>query len=232
DRQLRDDVVIAGPELVLEVVHRAPGGKIDEEAARVLRSVAELLVVAAVDRAVEARVARGTGLRSRLIAAGRRRVPVRPALVGARGGGGVVGVVAGVCSLELPRPLETHSRVPAGGVVAGEVVIELGGDVPLAAVAERNVVVVELIGVLEPDDRLGDTVVDLGVRPDLPRTVVDADAPPALDRKSTRLNSSHVSISYAVFCLKKKKLTARNPENTTFRMSALPSQSLFAPEHI
>src|SRR5207249_6192795 len=26
-----------------------------------------------------------------------------------------------------------------------------------------------------------------------------------VDRKSTRLNSSHVSISYAVFCLKKKK---------------------------
>src|SRR5437868_7346875 len=26
-----------------------------------------------------------------------------------------------------------------------------------------------------------------------------------IDRKSTRLNSSHVSISYAVFCLKKKK---------------------------
>src|SRR5690606_40595625 len=28
---------------------------------------------------------------------------------------------------------------------------------------------------------------------------------PTLDRKSTRLNSSHVKISYAVFCLKKKK---------------------------
>src|SRR5690349_22193003 len=28
--------------------------------------------------------------------------------------------------------------------------------------------------------------------------------PPAEDRKSTRLNSSHVEISYAVFCLKKK----------------------------
>src|SRR5436305_10517938 len=27
------------------------------------------------------------------------------------------------------------------------------------------------------------------------------------DRKSTRLNSSHVRISYAVFCLKKKKIT-------------------------
>src|SRR6266571_1675843 len=31
------------------------------------------------------------------------------------------------------------------------------------------------------------------------------------DRKSTRLNSSHMSISYAVFCLKKKK-TAHLPE--------------------
>src|SRR5690625_5547142 len=28
------------------------------------------------------------------------------------------------------------------------------------------------------------------------------------DRKSTRLNSSHVAISYAVFCLKKKKIQA------------------------
>src|SRR5690625_7083964 len=27
------------------------------------------------------------------------------------------------------------------------------------------------------------------------------------DRKSTRLNSSHVAISYAVFCLKKKQIT-------------------------
>src|SRR5947207_12460282 len=30
-----------------------------------------------------------------------------------------------------------------------------------------------------------------------------------LDRKSTRLNSSHTVISYAVFCLKKKKLKTR-----------------------
>src|SRR5690349_22690548 len=30
-------------------------------------------------------------------------------------------------------------------------------------------------------------------------------APATPDRKSTRLNSSHVEISYAVFCLKKKK---------------------------
>src|SRR2546426_8779396 len=37
-----------------------------------------------------------------------------------------------------------------------------------------------------------------------------AAAPPARDRKSTRLNSSHLVISYAVFCLKKK-----NPRITT-----------------
>src|SRR5207302_10157184 len=36
---------------------------------------------------------------------------------------------------------------------------------------------------------------------DKPGTVAELN----LDRKSTRLNSSHVKISYAVFCLKKKK---------------------------
>src|SRR5699024_7666829 len=35
------------------------------------------------------------------------------------------------------------------------------------------------------------------------------------DRKSTRLNSSHVSISYAVFCLKKKKDTTTTHENAS-----------------
>src|SRR5690606_41554608 len=35
--------------------------------------------------------------------------------------------------------------------------------------------------------------------------VVDGPFGPMLDRKSTRLNSSHVKISYAVFCLKKKR---------------------------
>src|SRR2546426_9244908 len=33
------------------------------------------------------------------------------------------------------------------------------------------------------------------------------------DRKSTRLNSSHLVISYAVFCLKKKKTTIRQERN-------------------
>src|SRR5437660_8057312 len=46
----------------------------------------------------------------------------------------------------------------------------------------------------------------------------------ATDRKSTRLNSSHVAISYAVFCLKKKKRPWRcddtpTPLRDTFRQN-------------
>src|SRR5438045_6617209 len=38
-----------------------------------------------------------------------------------------------------------------------------------------------------------------------------------LDRKSTRLNSSHLGISYAVFCLKKKKVSTKMAEATAYR---------------
>src|SRR5437773_4408652 len=42
-----------------------------------------------------------------------------------------------------------------------------------------------------------------------------------LDRKSTRLNSSHITISYAVFCLKKKKKrrSPRDPPRAAGRRS-------------
>src|SRR3989442_13913066 len=53
---------------------------------------------------------------------------------------------------------------------------------------------------LHPDDRI-QPVVALVVRIDDQRVA----SIHRLDRKSTRLNSSHVRISYAVFCLKKKK---------------------------
>src|SRR5260221_3650745 len=43
---------------------------------------------------------------------------------------------------------------------------------------------------------------------DIEGATLDIDRP-VLDRKSTRLNSSHTVISYAVFCLKKKKLNTR-----------------------
>src|SRR5205814_8148504 len=39
----------------------------------------------------------------------------------------------------------------------------------------------------------------------IPTSVPAARASTTIDRKSTRLNSSHLGISYAVFCLKKKK---------------------------
>src|SRR5205809_3653687 len=54
-------------------------------------------------------------------------------------------------------------------------------------------------------------------------------APRSEDRKSTRLNSSHGYISYAVFCLKKKKkhedLINKNRPNTAQNVSELPGQS-------
>src|SRR3712207_8991677 len=40
-----------------------------------------------------------------------------------------------------------------------------------------------------------------------PYTITSYDQNNLIDRKSTRLNSSHANISYAVFCLKKKKNT-------------------------
>src|SRR5947199_4851617 len=45
--------------------------------------------------------------------------------------------------------------------------------------------------------------------PSFTLTATGKDAPPLVDtdRKSTRLNSSHLGISYAVFCLKKKNNT-------------------------
>src|ERR1035441_8126208 len=54
------------------------------------------------------------------------------------------------------------------------------------------------------------------------------DRPFAQDRKSTRLNSSHLGISYAVFCLKKNKFVIKNSSSIgvgNFRASPQPAQS-------
>src|SRR5690349_22191770 len=58
----------------------------------------------------------------------------------------------------------------------------------------------DLLGALE------DAVVDRHALREAEDQVDHDVAVPGLDRKSTRLNSSHVEISYAVFCLKKKTL--------------------------
>src|SRR5439155_25789566 len=50
-----------------------------------------------------------------------------------------------------------------------------------------------------------------------------------IDRKSTRLNSSHVAISYAVFCLKKKNLSVYTPMKPRTPVSTLYSAVVGAP---
>src|SRR3712207_7506064 len=55
------------------------------------------------------------------------------------------------------------------------------------------------------------------------RAAEAGDDPEVEDRKSTRLNSSHANISYAVFCLKKKK------NNSTDRHPHLLYCSVFPP---
>src|SRR5207253_9990788 len=57
----------------------------------------------------------------------------------------------------------------------------------------------------------------------VPRVPRVRDRLPFGDRKSTRLNSSHVAISYAVFCLKKKTLTS--PIVATLHTHVLPESS-------
>src|SRR3712207_7929616 len=53
------------------------------------------------------------------------------------------------------------------------------------------------------------------VRRRIHRTPHSTSSPATSDRKSTRLNSSHANISYAVFCLKKKKKKNKNDEHAT-----------------
>src|SRR2546429_2605062 len=53
-------------------------------------------------------------------------------------------------------------------------------------------------------------------RRDLGQTLIQS------DRKSTRLNSSHVDISYAVFCLKKKK--KHNSARSNYIISLMPQK--------
>src|SRR5258708_27974096 len=59
-----------------------------------------------------------------------------------------------------------------------------------------------------------EAALDIILRP-MKRDDVGMLQPSEADRKSTRLNSSHQIISYAVFCLKKKKKEIRNRTKTS-----------------
>src|SRR5690606_39556023 len=75
-------------------------------------------------------------------------------------------------------------------------VFDLGG--PIAAQRELGADAGGPTGLVLP--RLGDDTARIVIDPDLGVSPGEAAGE---DRKSTRLNSSHVKISYAVFCLKK-----------------------------
>src|SRR5699024_12307022 len=108
-------------------------------------------------------------------------------------GQGVLGRGGGL--LRAPPVLVVAVPVDGGGQAGGEVG-ELRGPAQLGAQAGG----VDRVAQVVPGP-VGDVlVVARGAAHDLQHELDHL-----LDRKSTRLNSSHVSISYAVFCLKKKK---------------------------
>src|SRR5690554_7005079 len=72
---------------------------------------------------------------------------------------------------------------------------------------EYQVVYSDTPGVLRPNYKLQESMLSfsLSALGDADVLLYVTDVVEKIDRKSTRLNSSHVRISYAVFCLKKKK---------------------------
>src|SRR5437867_7327699 len=80
----------------------------------------------------------------------------------------------------------------------------------VALLAEQSYVVTEIVNLLhkrivvrsDQSIRLPEREAEVNIRKILP---TEAEVESVKDRKSTRLNSSHRTISYAVFCLKKKK---------------------------
>src|SRR3712207_7726821 len=85
----------------------------------------------------------------------------------------------------------------------------------------RSVVLADTIGVGVPTQvrKLVGGVADLGVtvgchfhdtrNTGMANAVAAVESGATVDRKSTRLNSSHANISYAVFCLKKKNMNSQ-----------------------
>src|SRR5699024_11654735 len=96
-------------------------------------------------------------------------------------------------------------RVPAA-VLGQEQLDELreGLGVAIDAV-DVLLALLHLLGALVRVLGVGDQAAEAGPRRVDEDQVGGVQQAVLVDRKSTRLNSSHVSISYAVFCLKKKK---------------------------
>src|SRR2546430_7342847 len=116
-------------------------------------------------------------------------------------------------SQEIPWPgsLGARSgvaRAAANGARAEENVVRRDLTVATAAAYYRLRYAVTALETVHRQRELLDAVVQLST------TRYATGAAPQRDRKSTRLNSSHSQISYAVFCLKKKK-SVRSPRKPT-----------------
>src|SRR2546430_15636552 len=86
--------------------------------------------------------------------------------------------------------------------------LSLHDALPISALARRKAACARH-DAAEPQPAPHGCALDRGSRlPQVHRVAVGGHVRPGTeDRKSTRLNSSHSQISYAVFCLKKKKIT-------------------------
>src|SRR3712207_8355742 len=80
-------------------------------------------------------------------------------------------------------------------------VVDFLVDNAMRACKIKNVDKIAIAGGVASNSCLRDTLLKEGEKRGIKVLFPD----PILDRKSTRLNSSHANISYAVFCLKKKK---------------------------
>src|SRR5205085_2379465 len=110
-----------------------------------------------------------------------------------------------------------QEAVPAG---EGAMAAILGLDPQLVAEACKEVQAQEPGSVVEPANyNSPEQTVIAGHSSAVDRAIAKCKEKGAKDRKSTRLNSSHSQISYAVFCLKKKK------KRTTMSDTALATTS-------
>src|SRR5262245_21411484 len=116
---------------------------------------------------------------------------------------GMVEVAIAVLLTSWPAPRPSAQPAQAGAVqidnddIGGVVTSKNGPEAGVWVIAEATDLGTRFAKIAVTDER-GRYVI-----PDLPKVTYNV----WVDRKSTRLNSSHLGISYAVFCLKKKNKT-------------------------
>src|SRR5699024_6907759 len=113
---------------------------------------------------------------------------------------------------DLPKSGYTFDRVVSVGMIehVGRPNYQLFVDCVSKVLKEGGVFLLHFISALKEhagDPWIKKYIFPGGTVPSLREMLSCAAEDDFQDRKSTRLNSSHVSISYAVFCLKKKKKT-------------------------